>query len=111
MRPNVGDNDVPAEMSQLDAKDSPVFRLYVAGSAPNSALALENFKAIAHDCLTDYELEVIDIQEEPLRALQEGVLITPTLVRISPPVLRIIGNLSETTTVLVALGLTRRSAT
>jgi hypothetical protein len=48
---------------------------------------------------------VVDILREPLLALVEGILVTPTLVRLSPPVRHIVGDLSDRAIVLCALGL------
>jgi circadian clock protein KaiB len=48
----------------------------------------------------------VDLLQEPLRALSEGILFTPTLVRLSPlPARKIVGDLSDTAGVLLALGL------
>ncbi len=82
-------------------------RLYIAGEGPNSKLALANLRDLleAHGP-ADYELEVIDCLREPLRALRDGVLVTPTLLRLSPgPTQTIVGTLSRTRSVLAALGL------
>ena len=83
------------------------FRLYVANETPNSVRAIANLQAICQQYLRDRcKIEMVDILQEPLRALSEGVLVTPTLVRLSPPPVRtIVGDLSETATVLRALGL------
>lgn len=52
---------------------------------------------------------MIDVLKEPLRALAEAILVTPTLVKVSPaPEQQIIGNLSEEAEVLHALGLPQR---
>ncbi len=84
-------------------------RLYVAGRAPNSVLALTNLRALlAAGQLEDgaLELEVVDVLKDPGRALEEGVLVSPTLVRLSPlPVVRIVGSLNDRETVRLALGL------
>lgn len=81
------------------------FRLYVAGNAPNSIRALANFKAAVAELLPDgCDLEVIDILEDPLRALTDGILVTPTLVKVSSPAVTIIGNLSDKSSLLLALG-------
>ena len=84
-----------------------LFRLYVADETPNSARAVANLQPIGKEYLQDrYTLEVVDILQEPLRALSEGVLVTPTLVRLSPlPVRTIVGDLSDRAAVLQALGL------
>ena len=84
-----------------------VFQLYIAGGAPNSVRALANLYAICHKHFPEsHRIEVIDILKEPLRALADAVLVTPTVVRISPaPEQQIIGDLSEEEEVLHALGL------
>ena len=81
-------------------------RLYVAGNTSNSARAIANLDALraAHLGL-QCEVEVIDVTRHPRRALDDGVLMTPMLVKFSPaPVRRIVGTLSEARTVLEALG-------
>lgn len=87
-----------------------VFRLYVAGGAPNSVRALANLYAICRKHFPDsHRIEVIDVLEEPLRALEEAILVTPTVVKTSPaPEQQIIGNLSEEEEVLCALGLPQK---
>jgi len=88
-------------------RETTLFRLYVADETPNSARAMANLQSICQEHLQGrYRLEVVDILQEPLRALSEGVLVTPTLIRLSPlPVLKIVGDLSEPAAVLQALGL------
>lgn len=83
------------------------FRLYVAGEAPNSTQAIANLAAFCRKHLSDrYEIEIIDVFREPKRALAESIFMTPTLVvRTPPPVRKIVGTLSQTQTVLLALGL------
>jgi circadian clock protein KaiB len=85
-----------------------VLRLYVADSAPNSARAIVNLAAICKEYLGDqFELEIIDVLEEPQRALADGIIVTPSLTKVSPsPLAKIVGNLSDTSSVLHALGLT-----
>lgn len=83
------------------------FRLYVAGDAPNSAQAVANLTALCRRHLLDrHEIDVVDVFREPQRALEDGIFMTPTLVKLSPsPALRIVGTLSDAQTVLQALGL------
>ncbi|MCL4693910.1 MAG: circadian clock protein KaiB [Candidatus Hydrogenedentes bacterium] len=72
------------------------FRLYVAGNSPNSARARENLKRICEAKYRDARIETIDVTEDPRRCLEDGVLVTPTLVRVLPrPCKRIIGDLSD----------------
>ena len=83
------------------------FRLFVADDTPNSALALANLDALCRKHLPDaFEIEVVDVFREPKRALADAVFLTPTLIRLAPfPVVRIVGTLSQTQPVLLALGL------
>ena len=83
------------------------FRLYVAGDASNSAQAVANLTKLCRIHLPDrHEIDVVDVFREPQRALDDGIFMTPTLVKLAPsPALRIIGTLSEAQTVLQALGL------
>lgn len=83
------------------------FELYVADYAPNSAQALSNLRAICKAHLPDrHEIEVVDVFQQPQRTLAEKVVMTPTLVVTAPePRRRLVGNLSETSVVLQALGI------
>jgi circadian clock protein KaiB len=87
-----------------------VFRIYLAGGAPNSIRALANLYAICHKHFpASHRIEVIDVLQEPLRALAEAILVTPTVVKVSPvPEQQIIGNLSDEAEVLRALGLPQK---
>ena len=84
-----------------------VLRLYVAGDGPNSVAARANLRRLLAHCEpSTYSLEIVDCLREPIRTLQEGVLVTPTLVRLEPtPSRTIIGTLSDTTQVSEALGI------
>jgi circadian clock protein KaiB len=81
-------------------------RLYVAGNAPNSVSAIANIKAICGEHFAfGHELEIVDLIEEPERAAADGILVTPTLLKLLPlPIRRVIGDLSDTAQVLLALG-------
>jgi circadian clock protein KaiB len=82
-------------------------RLYVAGDGPNSTEARANLQTMLERRPgARYVLEVVDFLREPQRALMDGVIVTPTLVRLTPlPIRKIIGTLRETPTVVAALGL------
>lgn len=84
-----------------------VMRLYISENAPNSVRALANLAAICKEYLQDrFKLEVIDVLQEPLRALADGILVTPSLTKVSPaPAAKIVGNLGDTMEVLHALGI------
>jgi circadian clock protein KaiB len=81
-------------------------RLYVAGNAPNSLRAISNAQAICqHQPGAPYALEIVDVLEHPKRALADGIIVTPTLIKVSPlPSQRMVGNLSDTQQVLLTLG-------
>lgn len=83
------------------------FRLYVAGEAPNAMQAIANLTAICTESLPGcHEIELVDVLREPDRTLADGILMTPTLLRLTPlPLLKIVGTLSQKTRVLQALGL------
>ena len=83
------------------------FQLYVADETQNSVQAIANLRALCRSYLRDqYEIEIVDVFREPKRALAEGVFMTPTLIKLSPPpVRRIVGALTHTQVVLQALGL------
>jgi circadian clock protein KaiB len=84
-----------------------VLRLYISGNAPNSLRAMANLEAICREHLKDrYKLEIVDVFEQPVRALADGVLVTPSLAKVSPaPVANVVGNLSDKSNVLLALGI------
>jgi circadian clock protein KaiB len=84
-----------------------VFRAYLACGAPNSVRALANLYALCRKHFPgSHRIEIVDVLKDPLRALRDSVLVTPTIVKVSPePEQHIIGNLSEEQEVLRALGL------
>jgi circadian clock protein KaiB len=82
-----------------------VLRLYVAGATDRSRQALLRVRRLCKTELNgEYDLEVIDIYQQPILARDGQILATPTLVREFPrPVRRLIGNLSNTTGLFVGL--------
>ena len=87
-----------------------VLRLYVSGSTLKSALAVENIKRICEQYLKNrYDLEVIDIYQQPNLARDEQIVAVPTLIKRLPlPVRRLIGDLSDLKKALVGLDLGMR---
>lgn len=86
-----------------------VLRLYVAGMTPRSTRAVENVRAICEERLHGrYDLEVIDIYQQPTLAKGEQIIAAPTLIKKLPlPLRRVIGDLSSIERVLVGLDLKR----
>jgi len=86
-----------------------VLRLYVTGMTPRSTRAVENVRRICEEHLHGrYDLEVIDIYQQPTLAKGEQIVAAPTLVKKLPlPLRRVIGDLSNTDKVLLGLDLRR----
>ncbi|MFL5264571.1 MAG: circadian clock KaiB family protein [Anaeromyxobacteraceae bacterium] len=84
-----------------------VLRLYVTGSTPRSTQAILNLKAICEQHLQGrYELQVIDVYQQPGLAKDEQIVATPTLIKVLPaPLRRLIGDLSSEERVLLGLDL------
>jgi circadian clock protein KaiB len=96
-------------MEPNTAPDAETFqlRLYVAGQTPNSMRAFANLKRLCEEHLANrYEIEIIDLLENPQLARGDQILAVPTLVRRLPePIKKIIGDLSNSERVLVGLDL------
>lgn len=84
-----------------------VLRLFIAGTTPRSSRAVANIKEICERDLEDrYDLEVIDIYQQPALAKGEQVIAAPLLIKKLPlPLRKFIGDLSDTERVLVGLDL------
>lgn len=81
-------------------------RLYVAGEALNSQQARQNLAAVLEDTTDDVDLEIIDCLADPLRSLSDGIVVTPTLLKIEPePRRTVIGNLADTEYLRRTIGL------
>lgn len=85
-----------------------VLRLFITGSTPRSTRAVENLRRVLESELPDsYDLEVVDVYDNPQAAAEHQILAAPTLIKLLPaPVRRIIGDLSDTERVLRSLDLT-----
>jgi circadian clock protein KaiB len=85
-------------------------RLYVAGQTAKSLQAFANLKQICEEHLAgEYQIEIVDLQQNPQLAAGDQIIAVPTLVRKLPePVRKIIGDLSNTEKVLVGLDLQPR---
>jgi circadian clock protein KaiB len=84
-----------------------VLRLFVSGMTPNSRKAIENVKKICEEHLKGrYELEIVDIYQQPIFAKEGQIVAAPTLVKELPPPLRkFIGDMSQTERILLGLDL------
>ncbi len=84
-----------------------ILRLYVAGLTPRSQQAIRNVTALCEEHLAGrYDLQVIDIYQQPVLAKGEQIIAAPTLIRKLPlPLRRLIGSMADEEKVLVGLDL------
>jgi circadian clock protein KaiB len=84
-----------------------VLRLYIAGTTSKSVRAVANIKEICENSLKNrYDLEVIDIYQQPVLVKGEQIIAAPTLVKQLPlPLRKFIGDMSDTERILVGLDL------
>ena len=89
-----------------------VLRLFVTGMTARSARAIENLRAICDEYLDGrYELEVVDIHQQPVLTRGEQIIAAPTLIKKLPlPLRRVIGDMSNTERVLLGLDLRRATS-
>ena len=87
-------------------KGKHILRLYVAGATDRSRRAILRARELCDSALGEFELEVIDVYQQPILARDGQIVATPTLVRELPlPVRRVIGSLANTTGLFVGLEL------
>ena len=105
MKTNPTKPALPKSTPRKSASGCYVLKLYVAGASPKSAIAITNIKRICEENLPGrYELEVIDLYQQPQLAQGQQIIAVPTLIRKLPaPLTRIIGDMSNTERVLVGL--------
>jgi circadian clock protein KaiB len=84
-----------------------VLRLYIAGMTPRSTLAIQNIRKICEEHLEGrYDLQVVDIYQQPVLAEGEQIIAAPTLIKKLPlPLRRFIGDMSRTEKILLGLDL------
>ena len=87
--------------------DKYVLRLFVAGINPKSKKAIENLSELLEENLRDqYELEIIDIYQQPIFAKEGKIIAAPTLIKELPlPIRRFVGDLSNKHKLLLGLDL------
>ena len=84
-----------------------VLRLFVAGINPKSKKAIENLREVCEENLKDqYDLEIIDIYQQPIFAKEGKIVAAPTLIKELPlPIRRFVGDLSDKEKLLLGLDL------
>jgi circadian clock protein KaiB len=99
--------EVPEELDKGSEAPRYILRLYVTGKTPNSIRAVARIKEVCEEFLPGrYQLQVVDIYQQPALAEGDRILVAPTLVRRSPgPLRRLIGNLYDRDRLLAGLEL------
>lgn len=102
-----GSQTAPAATVLATAEARYVLRLYVAGCTVRTTQAVANLKAICEELLNGrYQLDVVDIYQQPTLARRDQVIAVPTLIRQLPtPLRRIVGDMSRRERVLIGLDL------
>lgn len=101
----------PAKRLARPGIEKYVLRLYVTGMTPKSICAISNLKKICEEHLAGrYDLQVIDIYQQPTLAKGEQIVATPTLIKKLPlPLRKLIGDMSNTEKILLGLDMKKRN--
>lgn len=94
-------------LEQEQEQEKYVMRLYVANRNPKSIRAIQQLKKLCDQYIPGrYELEVIDIYQQPERIEAEQIVAVPTLIKeLPPPLQRLIGDMTDTEKVIISLDL------
>jgi circadian clock protein KaiB len=110
--PPVPTADAPASPTAVDeSNERYILKLYVAGMTLRSTRAVENVRAFCEKHLEGrYDLQVIDVYQQPALARTEQLIAAPTLIKKLPmPLRRLIGDMSNEERILVGLDLIPRT--
>ena len=112
-RPKIEVNEQEFQKALKTSKEEKyILRLYVTGITPRSTKAIANAKKICEEHLKGrYELDVIDIYQQPKLAKDEQIIATPTLIKKLPlPLRRLIGDMADTERFLMGIDLKPKKA-
>ena len=101
-------NETPLQtLAELEDQQHYVLRLYVTGMTPRSTRAIHSIRSICEEFLAGrFDLEIIDVYQQPGLIRDEQIFATPTLVKKGPtPERRMIGDMSDRARVISGLGL------
>jgi len=103
----MSNDDALSNFIESDGKEIYTLKLFITGASPVSIRAINNLKSVLDQHLKDnYDLEVIDVHQQPSMVRNEDVTAIPMLIKKAPlPVRRLVGDMSETEKVLKGLGL------
>ena len=87
--------------------------LYITGTTARSTQAVSNIRALCEEYLPGrYDLEVVDIYQQPGEAANEQIIAAPTLIKKTPvPPRRLVGDLSDRARVIIGLNLPGKKGT
>ncbi len=107
---DIGADETLKEFEKLVAdlaQPSYLFRLYVSGSTPRSSAAIANVRRICEQYLPGhFELEVIDVYQQPGATKAAQIIAVPTLIKELPfPPQRFVGDMSDTERIVIGLKL------
>ena len=96
-----------AKASKAGDRQKYVLKLYITGATPRSTKAIMNIRQICEEHLKGrYELDIVDIFQQPVLAKGEQIIAAPTLIKKLPlPLRRFIGDMSDTDKILLGLDL------
>jgi len=102
---SAGKDSSPRSRKPLASKKMYRLRLYVTGQTPRSASSLQNLKDVCDEYLSGkFELEVIDIYQQPELASAAQIIAAPTLIKMLPlPLRKLVGDLSNRKQVMIGL--------
>ena len=103
----MSDKEVLEQAARDAQQQKYVLRLYVAGMTPRSQEAIRTVTALCEEHLAGrYELQVIDLYQQPTLAQGEQIIAAPTLIKKLPaPLRKIIGSMADKEKLLVGLDL------
>ena len=100
---------VKKRSGHVQERETYIFHLYVTGASPNSMRAIENTKKMLQEYFKEFELEIIDVYQQPQIAQRENIIALPLLIKKKPlPEKRFIGAIAEMDKILYAMGITNR---
>ncbi len=82
-----------------------LLKLFITGSTPNCTRAIQNIRTFCEANLEfRYQLEVVDLYQNPEQASSEQIVVTPTLIKKYPlPMRKLVGDLSDSTRIMAGL--------
>jgi circadian clock protein KaiB len=80
-------------------------RLYITGQTPRSRQSVENLRALCDKYIPgQFDLEVVDIYQQPAMAAAGQIIAAPTLIKSMPlPLRRLVGDFSDQNRVILGL--------